>query len=82
MKKQDNQYLTVGQLKKILDECVNVTNENNLVVISSEPLSGRAFIGSSPCMTCNSVGFGFDWDSGRFFIFPSEKLYFKDKEKL
>jgi len=77
-----NEILTVGKLKEILDSQVNDSNKDNPVVIHSEPLSGKAMLGCSPHMTCYPIAyFGFDWDTGRFFIQPSETLYFKDDGK-
>jgi len=75
-------YLTVGQLRDILNESVNDENKDTIIVIDSKPLSGRAFVGADPCMTCQPfAGFGFDWNAGKFFIFPSEDLFFNDVDK-
>ena len=78
----DIKFLTVGQLKEILDSSVNDDNKNNPIVIDSKPLSSRVYIGASPSTTCMPfAGFGIDWDTGKFFIFPSETLYFNDIDK-
>jgi len=82
MEESKNKYLTVGQLKKILDNCVDESNKDCLVVIDSKPLSSRSYIGASPSTCCMPfAGFGIDWDSEKFLIFPSETLYFNDVDR-
>jgi len=80
--KNDKKYLTVGQLRDILNELVDDKNKDYIFVIDSKPLSGRTFVGADPCTTCRPfAGFGFDWNEGKFFIFPSEDLFFNDVDK-
>jgi len=82
MKNQEKKYLTIGQLKDVLNEIVNDDNKDIPIAIRSKPLSGKAYIGPSPCTICLPfAGLGFDWDDGKFFVFPIEDLFFNDVDK-
>ena len=37
-------------------------------------------IGPSPSVPVKTVGFGFDWNKGKFFIYPMEKLTKADND--
>lgn len=75
-----DEYLTVSKLKEILDSQINEYNKDALVVIDAKPMPERASIGTSPHMiTKTPAYFGFDWDTGLFFICPSKPLFWNDE---
>lgn len=70
--------MTVKELKHIIDSQIKAMPhyEDWEVVI---PIS-ESSVGGSPAVKTTGAGFGFDWDSGRFFVYPKEGLVKKDKK--
>jgi hypothetical protein len=48
------------------------------VVIPASSFNGG--IGATPAVDIKGISFGFDWDNGRIFIHPDQKLIVDDKE--
>jgi hypothetical protein len=72
--------MTVKELKHIIDSQLKAMPrfEDWEVVISTEEPS----VGSSSSVPARSAGFGFDWDNGKFFVYPKEDLVKKDKKPV
>lgn len=69
--------MTVKDLKHIIDSQLKAFPQYEdwqVVIRTSEPS-----VGACSFMPARSVGFGFDWDTGKFFVYPEEKLVKKDK---
>ena len=66
--------MTVKELYDILGKFVDNIGDQD-VVIRTDDFS----ISPSSCSCVFSVGEGFDWDSGKFFIFAENKLFKGEK---
>jgi hypothetical protein len=65
--------MKLSQLKDIINSYS--VNERNLdaevVVVVKLPY---ATVGGTPCVEIKNVSMGFDWDAGKFQLFPAENL--------
>jgi hypothetical protein len=66
--------MKVSQLKEALRE----SNDDEEVTIAIKlPYS---IVGRSPMVNVKTAGFGFDWDSGNFILYPIEDLTPNDRD--
>lgn len=72
--------LTLGELIDALKTLEIEEGANCVVGIPYMP--GHATIGSSPLMPVSGVFAGFDWDKGRVFLKPKERLGTPDHELI
>lgn len=64
--------LTVEQLHKILTRQIELGQGGDTVALPWDP--GQAGIGARPAVSVTGGGAGIDWDSGKFFLFPSSPI--------
>ena len=70
--------MKLSDLKKIINLYPEREDENCKVVIQIKlPYST---IGSIPCVDLKSASMGFDWDNGKFILFPEKELTFENTE--
>ena len=67
--------MKLHEFKNIVDHCNNSLYENEeekVVIAIKRPWST---VGGSPFVEVKSASSGFDWDQGKFFIYPEQNLY-------
>lgn len=70
------------ELKEIIERYASYKsdrNDDDEVVIALKP--PYTTVGGSPYIEVKSMQFGFDWDNGRFFIYPISPLWHIDNEQ-
>jgi hypothetical protein len=68
--------MKVGELKRLL-ELMETPDDLEVVVAISSP----GTIGATPSVCVDKVAKGFDWNTGRLFLYPAESLMKTNKEK-
>lgn len=80
--------MKLSELKQRIDRIVEVSRYDQEVMIAIK--LPYATVGARPMTAVKSVGSGFDWEQGKFIIWPETDLYpsndelketFKDMEK-
>lgn len=72
--------MKLSELKQYIDRQVQLmrSDEDPEVVISIKlPYST---VGGTPFVKIKTMGMGFDWDMGKFFLFPEENLTPSDRD--
>lgn len=74
--------MTLKELREIVDECCDGCGdpENITVEIPYEP--SVPMMGGTTAVPVSGAGMGFDWDDGRFFLFPKHKMRLVEQEGL
>lgn len=66
--------MTLGELKKIIDETCDFCDPDS-VNVEIPYKDFRPMFGASSAVSVAGAGLGFDWDDGRFFIFPRHTMF-------
>jgi len=72
--------MTLRELKEEIDLYVKALPDYNDPTVCI-PISDGTVIGGHPVIEVRSVCPGFDWDSGKFFIYPEKALKLKNNKK-
>ena len=67
--------MKLHEFKNIVEHCNNSlyeSEEEKVVIAIKRPW---ATVGGSPFVEVKSASSGFDWDKGKFFIYPEQSLY-------
>jgi hypothetical protein len=69
--------LTVGELAQILNSLLRIVPRcaDDIVVI---PVYRPNAIGAMPCVGVRSAGQGFDWEAGKYILWPEKELVEKE----
>lgn len=68
--------------KKLIDALTHFTMERKMDWEVCIPIEEDAHLGGTACTNVKSISVGFDWDRGRIFLIPEDKLTKYDNQEV
>jgi hypothetical protein len=65
--------MTLLELKEIIDHAIetDLKHKKSIVYI---PNNKKGTVGGTPCTEVYLAGLGFDWDQGKFMLYPEKSM--------
>ena len=77
--------MTLLELYNILERQIILCEESKYdpnTIKVKVPITTITSIGGTPCVDVNRANIGFDWDNGKFMIYPDKSLSLTDNDQL
>lgn len=72
--------MKLSELKRVVDLSINASKYNEDSIVSVIVKLPYSTVGAHPMVTIKSASCGFDWENGKFLLWPEEDLTYHNRE--